>query len=41
MSDFRENLRLTTEFFKTTIMENFDPVIEYLTGNGELKRCNP
>ena len=41
VSDFRENLRLTTEFFKTTITENFDPVIEYLTGNGELKQCNP
>ncbi len=40
VSNFRENFRLTTDFFKTTIIENFDPVTEYLSRNGELKQCN-
>jgi hypothetical protein len=41
VSDFRENFRLTTDFFKMTIIENFAPVTEYLARNGEFKQCNP
>lgn len=41
VSNFRENLRLTTDLFKKTITENFEPVTEYVSRNGELKQCNP
>jgi len=41
VSHFRENFRLTTDFFKKTVIENFVPITEYLARNGELKQCNP
>lgn len=41
VDDFKNNFRLATEFFKQTISENFGQIAEYVSQNGELKKCKP
>ena len=41
VNDFKNNFQLATEFFKKTISENFGVITEYLSTNGELKKCKP
>jgi len=41
VNDCKNNFQLATEFFKKTISENFGVITEYLSTNGELKKCKP
>jgi plasmid maintenance system killer protein len=41
VNDFKNNFGLATEFFKQTISKKFGQITEYVSQNGELKKCKP